>query len=62
MRGPTIRGVLGPKRATSPPDHRERRNMSKIMGSMAAPAAVAVYRWTWIRLSGSRKKKIPIAA
>jgi hypothetical protein len=36
--------------------------MSKIMGSMAAPAAVAVYRWTWIRLSGSRKKKIPIAA
>src|ERR1700688_2205255 len=46
----------------SPPDQRERRNISRIKGRMAAPVAVAEYPWTWIKFNGNRKKKIPMAA
>src|SRR5260370_20107612 len=62
MSGPIISGPLEPWRATSPPDHRERRNSNKIKGRSAAPAAVAEYPWTWIKFKGIKKKKIPIAA
>ena len=46
----------------SPPDQRERRKISRIIGRVAAPAAVAEYAWTWIRFNGNKKKKIPMAA
>src|SRR5579872_931192 len=62
MMGPVISGTLEPKRATRPPDHRERRNIRRIKGRTAAPAPVAEYPWTWIRFKGNKKKKIPMAA
>ena len=62
MSGPTISGIFGPKRATSPPDQRDRKNISKIIGKAAAPVAVAEYFCTWIKFMGKRKKKIPSAA
>jgi hypothetical protein len=62
MNGPMISGLLGPQRATNPPDQRERRKIRRISGSMAPPAAVAEYPWTWIRFNGNKKKKIPVAA
>src|ERR1700730_18912409 len=46
----------------SPPDQRERTNISRIKGRRAAPVAVVEYPWTWIRFNGNKKKKIPIAA
>src|SRR5450432_611897 len=60
--GPTISGPRDPWWATSPPDQRERRNISRIRGRTAAPVAVVEYPWTWIRFKGYKKKKIPIAA
>jgi hypothetical protein len=41
MVGPIIRGILGPKRGTSPPAHLLRRKVSTINGKKALPAAVA---------------------
>src|SRR5215470_6141805 len=60
--GPTISGSFEPYRVTRPPDQRERKNMSRMRGSAAAPAAVAEYPCTWIRFIGKMKKKMPSAA
>src|SRR4051812_12640927 len=62
MSGPTINGIFPPYLFTSPPDQRDRENINKMIGKLAAPAAVAEYRCTCIRLSGKRKKKTPSAA
>jgi hypothetical protein len=35
-----LNGLRGPYRVTSPPDQRERRNISTIIGRIAAPVAV----------------------
>src|SRR5882757_3723362 len=56
------RGNRGPRRLTSPPDHRESTKTSRIMGRLAAPAAVAEYLCIWIRFNGSTKKNTPSAA
>src|SRR5207244_11165240 len=57
MAGPTTSGALAPYLFTKPPDQRESKNKMRVNGSQAAPAAVAEYSWTWIKLSG--KKNIP---
>ena len=57
MAGPTTSGALAPYLFTKPPDQRESKNKMTMNGSQAAPAAVAEYSWTWIKLSG--KKNIP---
>src|SRR5207249_9273303 len=57
MEGPTTSGALAPYLFTKPPDQRESKNKMRMNGSQAAPAAVAEYSWTWIKLSG--KKNIP---
>jgi hypothetical protein len=41
INGPTTSGSLGPYLSTSPPAQRESRNMIKMNGKKAAPAAVA---------------------
>jgi len=46
----------------SPPDQRDSKNMSNIIGKEAAPVAVAEYFCIWIKFKGKRKKKIPNAA
>src|SRR5712672_392836 len=61
-RGPTIRGILAPQRLINPPDHRDNKNINKIIGKAAAPAAVVEYLSTRIKFIGNRKKKTPIAA
>jgi hypothetical protein len=47
---------------TRPPDQRDKKKMSKIIGRAAAPVAVAEYFCIWIKFKGNRKKKTPSAA
>jgi hypothetical protein len=44
------------------PDQRDNENIRRIIGRLAAPAAVAEYRCTCIRVMGNKKKKMPSAA
>src|SRR4051812_25997827 len=62
MSGPTINGIFPPYLFTTPPDQRDRENINRMIVKLAAPAAVAEYRCTCIRLRGKRKKKMPSAA